>query len=70
MILLPSLYAHIINGLLLLVAFIILLQNYSSFKGMDKYRVITLVLLFSIAVGVHGISHLGLEKTYGYLTNI
>jgi hypothetical protein len=66
MILLPSLYAHIINGLLLLVAFIILLQNYNVFKSMDKYRVITLVLLFSIAVGVHGISHLGLEKTYGY----
>jgi hypothetical protein len=66
MILLPSFYAHIINGLLLLVAFIILLQNYNSFKSMDKYRVITLVLLFSIAVGVHGISHLGLEKIYGY----
>ena len=66
MILLPSLYSHIINGLLLLVAFIMLCQNYGSFKGMDKYKVIILVLLFSIAAGVHGISHLGLEKTYGY----
>ena len=66
MILLPSLYAHVINGILLLVAFILLLQNYNYIKGMDKYRLILLVLLFSIATGVHGLSHLGLEKTYGY----
>jgi hypothetical protein len=74
MILLPSLYAHVINGILLLVAFILLYKNYSSIKSMDKYRLILLVLLFSIATGVHGLSHLGLEKTYGYnplqLTNI
>ena len=66
MILLPSFYAHVINGILLLVAFILLLQNYRSFSHMDKYRLILLVLLFSIATGVHGLSHLGLEKTYGY----
>jgi uncharacterized membrane protein len=66
MILLPSLYAHVINGILLLVAFILLLQNYSSIKSMDKYKLIILVLLLSIATGVHGLSHLGLEKTYGY----
>ena len=66
MILLPSLYAHVINGILLLVAFILLYKNYSSIKSMDKYRLILLVLLFSIASGVHGISHLGLERIYGY----
>jgi hypothetical protein len=33
---------------------------------MNKYKVIVLVLLFSIATGVHGISHLGMEKVYGY----
>ena len=66
MILLPSFYAHVINGILLLVAFILLIQNYSYIKSMDKYRVILLVLLFSIATGVHGMSHLGLEKIYGY----
>ena len=66
MIQIPSLYAHIINGILLLVAIIILFKNYSSIKNMEKYKVITLILLFSIAVGVHGLSHLGLEKGYGY----
>jgi hypothetical protein len=66
MILIPSLYAHIINGILLLVAFIIFLKNYNSIKNIDKYKLIVLVLLFSIAAGVHGLSHLGLEKNYGY----
>lgn len=63
---LPSLYAHVITGILLLVAFILLLQNYRFIKSIDKYRLILLVLLFSIATGVHGISHLGLERIYGY----
>jgi hypothetical protein len=66
MIVLPSLYAHVITGILLLVAFILLLQNYRFIKSIDKYRLILLVLLFSIATGVHGISHLGLERIYGY----
>lgn len=66
MILLPSLYAHVVNGILLLVAFILLCQNYSSIKNMDKYKLIILVLFFSIATGVHGLSHLGLDKSYGY----
>ena len=66
MILLPSLYAHVINGILLLVAFILLLQNYRTINHIDKYKLIILVLLLSIATGVHGLSHLGLEKNYGY----
>lgn len=66
MIQIPSLYAHIINGILLLVAFILLLKNYNSIKNIDKYKLIVLVLLFSIAAGIHGLSHLGLEKGYGY----
>jgi hypothetical protein len=62
----PSFYAHAFNGILLLVAVICLLKNYNSIKTLDKYRVITLILLFSIAAGVHGISHLGLETKYNY----
>jgi hypothetical protein len=29
-------------------------------------QMITLVLILSIAVGVHGLSHAGLESAYGY----
>ena len=71
---LPSFYAHAINGILLLVAIILIFKNYNSIKNIDKYSVIIMILLFSIAAGVHGLSHLGLEKGYGYnplqLTNI
>lgn len=70
----PSFYAHALNGIFLLVAIIILFKNYSSIKKIDNYRFLIMILLFSIAAGVHGLSHLGLEKGYGYnplqLTNI
>ena len=62
----PSFYAHIINGFLLLAAFIMLYQNYSKISKIEPYKMITLFLLFSIGVGVHGLSHLGLEKKYEY----
>lgn len=63
---LPSLYAHIINGLLLLVAVIILYKNYNQIKKLEPYKLIILTLFFSIGFGIHGLSHLGLEKGYNY----
>jgi hypothetical protein len=62
----PSFIAHIISGILLLVALILLYKNYSIIKNLDKYRLITIVLVFSIAIGVHSLSHLGMETIYGY----
>jgi hypothetical protein len=62
----PSFYAHIINGLFLLIAFILLYKYYSQIKNLDPYKLIIITLFFSIGVGVHSLSHLGLEKTYGY----
>lgn len=62
----PSFIAHIISGILLLVAFILLYKNYSIIKNLDKYRLITIVLVFSIAIGIHSLSHLGMETIYGY----
>jgi hypothetical protein len=62
----PSFYAHIMNGLILLVAFIILYKNYSKISNLDPYKKLILTLLFSIGVGVHGLSHLGLEQIYNF----
>lgn len=39
---------------------------YSKIILKDPYQTIVLLLLFSIAVGVHGLSHLGLEVAYRY----
>ena len=64
--LLPSFYAHIINGLLLFVALFLLYKNYSKIRNLDPYNLIILTLLFSISIGIHGLSHLGLETVYNY----
>jgi hypothetical protein len=62
----PSIYAHIFNGMLLLVAVILLYKNYSKLTRLEPYKIVILALGFSIAIGVHGISHLGLEQNYNY----
>ena len=62
----PSVYAHIINGLLLLFAFVILYKNYDKISNLEPYKILVVILFFSIGIGVHGLSHLGLEKNYNY----
>ena len=61
----PSLAAHILSGLILFIAAVVLFINYSILKK-DIGTFVTLLLIFSIALGVHGISHLGVEVVYGY----
>jgi len=62
----PSFYAHVINGLLLLMAFILLFKNYEKIVNLEPYKKIILTLFFSISIGIHGLSHLGLETNYNY----
>ena len=50
----------------LLLAFIILTRNYSKLKNLEPYKLIILTLIFSISIGIHGLSHLGLENYYNY----
>ena len=59
----PAFYAHIMNGLLLFGALLILYLNLSN---IGNYQKIVLLILFSIGIGVHGLSHLGLEYIYGF----
>ena len=62
----PSFYAHIMNGFLLLIALIILYKNYSKINKIEPYKQVIVVLLFSLSIGIHSLSHLGMEKYYGY----
>lgn len=62
----PSFYAHVLNGVLLFIAVIVLYNNYSKINKIDTYKIVILLLLFSIAIGIHGISHQGLEKNYNF----
>ena len=55
-----------LSAALMGIALYIAVTSFGSLRRLDAYRMLVLVLLFSIIVGIHGISHLGLRKTYGY----
>lgn len=59
----PSFYAHMLNAFLLLLAVILLVKHY---RVLRPYETIVVALLFSIGIGVHGLSHLGLETVYQF----
>jgi hypothetical protein len=62
----PSILAHVFNGMLLFISIVIALMYFSKLTKLEPYEKIGLFLLFSIAIGIHGLSHLGLEIIYGY----
>ena len=62
----PSFYSHILNSLFMVIAMVILYRNYDTISIRTPYQLVTLALLISIAIGIHGISHLGLEKVYDF----
>jgi tetrahydromethanopterin S-methyltransferase subunit E len=61
----PSVIAHALNGVLMLAAIVVACINFSVLRRLDPYKLLMILLVFSIAIGIHGISHLGLEKIYG-----
>ena len=63
----PSFYSLPVTGILLFVSLLLIFQ-YSSKVGssMSTYQLVNLLLLFSIAIGVHGLLHLGLEYVYNF----
>ena len=62
----PSFYAHVIGGGLIPVAIVLTLISLSSIQKLEPYKLIGLILLGSIAMSIHGISHIGMESIYNY----
>jgi tetrahydromethanopterin S-methyltransferase subunit E len=62
----PSFYAHVLNGILTAFAVILVLSNLNGIKNMSTFNMLVIVLLLAIAVGVHGLSHQGLERNYNF----
>ena len=58
--------AHALNGLLMFTAVVVAYMNYRVLYKLDPYKKVMILLVFSVAIGIHGISHLGLEKGYGF----
>jgi hypothetical protein len=62
----PSVYAHAISGGVLVAGIIYLALNILKIVSRDPYQIVVLLLLVSIAISIHGISHIGLESVYNY----
>ena len=62
----PSLNSLFVTGLLILFILVLFVTNYKKFINLDFYRKITLLSLITIAFGVHGLIHLGVESAYGF----
>ena len=62
----PSLNSLFVTGFLLLFILIVFITNYKQFTRLDYYRKITILSLITIAIGIHGIVHLGVEINYGF----
>ena len=62
----PSIYAHTISGGLLISSIIYFAVNFAKLASKDPYQILVLLLLLTVTIGVHGISHLGLEVVYKY----
>lgn len=62
----PSFYGHVMQGLLLLFIAFYILQHLSLIKKLDTFKKILLLLLLAIVIGIHSLSHLGLEYVYNF----
>ncbi len=61
----PSFYSHVLTGIILLFVIIIIIFNYKKIN-MTFYQKIILLLLITIIIGIHGLSHLLLEVHYHF----
>lgn len=62
----PSLNALFITGLLLLWIFITFINNYKHISNLNYYQKIMLLSTVTIAIGIHGLIHLGVEMQYNF----
>ena len=57
--------AHALNGVLMFAAVVVAYMNVRILYKLDPYKKVMILLVFSVAIGIHALSHLGLESVYG-----
>ena len=62
----PSITSLFITGILLLVILILVITNFNQLLKYRLYEKITILSLIVIAIGIHGLIHLGVETQYGF----
>ena len=66
MVLAPSLISLFLTGILLLTILYLFASNFNQFKKINIYQKLNLLCLLTIALGIHGLIHLGVETNYGF----
>jgi hypothetical protein len=62
----PSLNSLLFTGIIILFIFFIFIKNFRLFLKLPYYDKLILLSTMSIAIGTHGMVHLGLETNYGF----
>lgn len=62
----PSLNSLFITGLLLLCILITFIKNFNRICNLNYYQKIILLSTVTIAIGIHGLIHLGVEMQYNF----
>ena len=62
----PSLNTLFVTGFLLLFILFIFVKNYTRITNLNFYQKIILLSILTIAIGVHGLIHLGVEVQYNF----
>ncbi len=61
----PSYITHILSGLLIFYAIVVIIQNKNS-DELKGIKFANLLLFLSTAIALHGMMHLWAEKFYGF----
>jgi len=61
----PSFLAHMLGSIFLILFVVIWLSHWNTLRK-DPYKYAMLAGMASLIYTIHGLSHLGLEKVYGY----
>ena len=62
----PSFFCLVINGILLFILLLMVIFNFRSFIKTDYIKLLPIIGSIAIAIGMHGMLHLGLEQAYNY----
>ncbi len=62
----PSLNSLFFTGILLLTIFFLIVKHFKQLINMNFYNKTILLSTLVVAIGVHGLIHLGVEQSYGF----
>ena len=62
----PSLNALFLTGILVMIIAMLFIFNIKQLLKLPSFQKITLLCSMTVAIGIHGMLHLGAEKQYNF----